>query len=145
MHVPPLRERPEAIVPLIYHFLEKYNKRFGFSKQMDPEVVEVLTAHHWPGNVRELENAIERMVVVTAGDVISEGEIPEAIKRPAGRRPLPTLSGRSLKEIIEEVEATAITEALKTHGSTRKAAQALGINQSTVVRKATRYGISSNM
>ena len=143
VHVPPLRERHEAIVPLIYHFLGKYNKRFGFSRQLDPEVVDMLTGYAWPGNVRELENVIERMVVVTAGEVIGAGEVPETIRRPASSQVLPKLSGRSLREILDEVEAAAIGEALKTHGSTRKAAQALGINQSTVVRKATRYGLSS--
>ncbi len=141
--IPPLRERSEAIVPMIYHFLAKYNKRFGFSKQLDPEAVDILTTHGWPGNVRELENVIERLVVITAGEIIGATDIPDTIRRPNGGGSLPTLSGRPLKEILEEVEARAIAEALKTHGTTRKAAEALGVNQSTVVRKASRYGLRS--
>lgn len=141
VHIPPLRERSEAIVPMIHHFLAKYNKRFGFSKQMDPAAVDILTTHPWPGNVRELENVIERMVVITPEAIISASDIPDSIRRPGGKGNLPLLSGRPLKEILEEVEARAIEEALTTHGTTRKAAEALGVNQSTIVRKATRYGL----
>ena len=139
--IPPLRERSEAIVPMIHHFLAKYNKRFDFSKQMAPEAVDILTSHDWPGNVRELENVIERLVVITPDDTILASDIPDSIRRSKGRLPLPPLTGRTLKEILEEVEAHAIDEALKTHKTTRKAAEALGVNQSTVVRKACRYGL----
>lgn len=141
IHIPPLRERSEAIVPLIRHFLAKYNKRFEFAKQIDREAVDILTAHPWPGNVRELENVIERLVVITPGELICAADIPDSIRNPDGNGGLPSLTGKPLKELLEEVEARAIQEALKTHGTTRKAAEALGINQSTVVRKASRYGL----
>ncbi|VFQ46742.1 sigma 54-interacting transcriptional regulator [Desulfoluna butyratoxydans] len=141
IHIPPLRERAEAIVPMIQHFLAKYNKRFEFAKQIDREAVDILTAHPWPGNVRELENVIERLVVITPGELIGAADIPDSIRNPDGNGGLPSLTGKPLKELLEEVEARAITEALKTHGTTRKAAEALGINQSTVVRKASRYGL----
>ncbi|WP_300670012.1 sigma 54-interacting transcriptional regulator [Desulfoluna sp.] len=141
VQIPPLRERSEAIVPMIYHFLAKYNKRFDFSKQMDPNVVDILTTHDWPGNVRELENVIERLVVITPGELIGISDIPEAIRHPGGKSRLNCLTGKTLKEILEEVESRAIKEALDTHGTTRKAAEALGVNQSTVVRKASRYGL----
>jgi len=143
IHIPPLRERSEAIVPLIHNFLAKYNKRFDFAKQMDPEVVDILTTHSWPGNVRELENVIERLVVITPGELICASDIPDSIRHPNGKDDLPCLTGKPLKKILEEVEARAIEEALKTHGTTRKAAEALGVNQSTVVRKASRYGLRS--
>lgn len=141
VHIPPLRERAEAIVPLIHHFLAKYNKRFDFAKQIAPEAVDILTTHGWPGNIRELENVIERLVVITPGELIGASDIPDSIRHPDGRGRLPCLSGKPLKEILEEVEARAIAEALATHGTTRKAAEALGVNQSTVVRKASRYGL----
>ena len=139
--IPPLRERREAIAPMIHHFLAKYNKRFDFSRQLAPEAVDILTAHGWPGNVRELENVIERMVVITPGKLICASDIPDSIRHPNGKNSLPCLTGKPLKEILEEVEARAIEEALKTHGTTRKAAEALGVNQSTVVRKVARYRI----
>jgi PAS domain S-box-containing protein len=78
--VPPLRERREDIIPLIRHYLKKYNEKYNESKHMAPEVPTLLSIYHWPGNVRELENIIERMVVTVPGDEISAGNLPEEIR-----------------------------------------------------------------
>jgi transcriptional regulator with GAF, ATPase, and Fis domain len=66
VHVPPLRERPEGIPPLVAHFAEKYGARFGRKiSRFDRQTLDVLQAHSWPGNVRELENTIEPAVILS--------------------------------------------------------------------------------
>jgi two-component system response regulator AtoC len=64
-HLPPLRDRKDAIPLLVDHFLNMYNRQYGKSvKQLQPETLERFHAYHWPGNVRELENMVKRMVVL---------------------------------------------------------------------------------
>jgi len=71
LHVPPLRERPEDIPPLVGHFVEKYGGRFGRKiSRIDRGTLDRLQAHSWPGNVRELENVLERAVILSHGGVL---------------------------------------------------------------------------
>src|SRR5205823_5166119 len=63
--IPPLRQRSEEILPLARRFLEMFNKQYGRSREMTPEIERALLGHHWPGNVRELENMLRRMVVLS--------------------------------------------------------------------------------
>ncbi|ACL02989.1 PAS modulated sigma54 specific transcriptional regulator, Fis family [Desulfatibacillum aliphaticivorans] len=139
--IPPLRERKEAIVNFAYHFLEKYNRKYGFAKQIAPDVLDILYDYDWPGNVRELENTVERMVVVTKGDVIEPADLPEKLRIAPKSGLAHALGGGSLKSALEGLEREILQQALETHGSTHKVAKALGVNQSTVVRKLQRYGI----
>ena len=141
--IPPLRERMEAIPNLVYHFLERFNRQYGFSKQIEPQVLDKLYAYDWPGNVRELINTIERMVVTAPGELITVGELPQHMQSREQSVAAPELLDGSLRATLEEVERRIITEALKKYGSTRKAAKALGVNQSTVVRKMQRLGLVS--
>ena len=144
--VPPLRERRESILPFIYYFIDKYNKQYGFSKQIDREVVNAFLEYDWPGNVRELENLIEQLVVVTPGEVITRENLPERWIEIMGGNPLPQLDygKRPLPEILAKVERSLLEQAISDHKTTRKAAEALMVNQSTVVRKLHRYGLSNS-
>lgn len=139
--IPPLRERKEAIPNLVYHFLEKYNRQYGFSKQLEPQVLEELYGYDWPGNVRELVNTIERLVVTTSGDVISAADLPERMRGAGQDLQTMDIVDGSLKATLDNVERRIIAEALEKHGSTRGAAKALGVNQSTIVRKMQRLGL----
>ena len=139
--VPPLRERPESILPFTYHFLDKYNRQYQFSKQIDRSVISLFLEYDWPGNVRELENLIEQLVVVTPGDVITPETLPE--NWAGKKRPL-AISGygqRPLSDIMADVERSMLEQAMSTHKTTRAAAKALHVDQSTVVRKLKRHGI----
>lgn len=139
--IPPLRERKEAIPTLVYHFLEKFNKQYGFSKQLDSHSLALLYDYNWPGNVRELINTIERVVVTTGSDIITDQDLPRQIRHK--QTPLsPSLVNGSLRATMDKVEREIIRDALKVHKTTYKIAQALGINQSTVVRKIQRHGLS---
>ena len=76
IRVPPLRERMEDVPLLATRFVEVYSARFGMGhRRLDPDALEALCRYHWPGNVRELENAVQRAVVVSAGEVITPRDI----------------------------------------------------------------------
>jgi transcriptional regulator with PAS, ATPase and Fis domain len=91
-----------------------------------------------------LINVIERVVVTTRGDVITPEDLPETIRQCQIKLHAETVVNSSLRTTMEQVERQIIQEALETHKSTRKAALALGVNQSTVVRKMQRYGLSAD-
>src|SRR5262249_22211206 len=75
--VPPLRERPEDVVPLAQHFLARYARHFGKPvTAISPRARDLLTRYHWPGNVRELENIIERSVALAGEPVVQLDDVP---------------------------------------------------------------------
>lgn len=137
IEVPSLRERKEDIIPLTFHFLKKFNLKYSLNKRMSPEVLDQLITYEWPGNVRELENIVERMVVTSNEDMISYDSLPALLRSSehTDDGPISIAKIMPLRDAIQMVEKILIDRALKEYGSTRKAARALGINQSTVVRK----------
>ena len=139
--IPPLRERQEAIPHLARHYLERFNQQHGLDKRLNPRVVECLARHDWPGNVRELENLIERLVVTTPGPDIGPEHLPQSFTCPAGPDAGQPPTPRSLQEAVATAERAALASAIARLGSSRKVALALGVNQSTVVRKARKYGL----
>ncbi len=144
--IPPLRERKEAILNLALHFLSKYNQRYGFNRQLDADVLSALHDYDWPGNVRELENVVERLVVVSQSDAVTMADFPAGLLPGLETRHINIhqLGGKTLQAALEEVEKRILRKALTQYGSTRKVARALGINQSTVVRKLRRYGLDGD-
>src|SRR5213078_4330545 len=78
--VPPLRERPDDVLPLARYFLDRAARRCGRKVTgLSPEAENWLTAYNWPGNVRELENAIERAVVLGETEIIQAEDLPETV------------------------------------------------------------------
>lgn len=141
IQIPPLRERKDDIVPLINHFLEVFNTRYGGSKQLARESKDLLVQYYWPGNVRELENIIERLVVTIDDETILPTHLPEAVKntgRPA-RGKIFVADLIPLKQAIEEVESQLITMGWQQCANTYKLAEILRVNQSTVARKVQKY------
>lgn len=134
--VPPLRERREEIPALIEHFLKKFNEKYGLNKQIAPHEVDRLVNYEWPGNVRELKNVVERAVVTNPGNIILSFDIDNN-----GSVHCPDKSEVNLRELVENLEKHYINSYLAKYGSTRKAAAALGISQSTLCRKAAHYHI----
>ncbi|MEA1962508.1 MAG: sigma 54-interacting transcriptional regulator [Bacillota bacterium] len=139
--VPPLRERKEEITAFINHFLEHFNKKYGFNKVLNENALKHLLEYNWPGNVRELENVIERAVVTTQNRIIGECDLLLGPGTSEESTELCFDSQLGLKEAVEKLEKTMIQKTLDAMGSTRKMAEALGVSQPTVVRKAARYGI----
>ena len=138
LHVKPLRNRKEDIPLLVRHFLDEFNQHFGYEKTLSPEVLDRLVNYPWPGNVRELKNVIERMVVMSPGSEIGMESIPESI---FSRKYVPR-QGARLKDAVEETERYLIEETYREHRSWKKVAEILGIDRTTVFRKATKYHIS---
>lgn len=136
--IPPLRERPDDIVPLAHHFLEVYRKRAqkeieGFA----PDAIQAMLNHPWPGNVRELENAVERGVIICRSPSITVQDLS------LGLLPLDVGSvekGTTLKEL----ERRYILTALERHGGNQaRAARELGIGRNTLWRRLKEYGLLS--
>ncbi|MFZ5634409.1 MAG: sigma 54-interacting transcriptional regulator [Bacillota bacterium] len=146
LHIPPLRERKEDIIPLAYNFKQKFSKAYKIKKNFSPEAYESLLQYHWPGNVRELENIIERLMVTSPDNTITAGDIsPYLFKDSAGYSPEISVKGiLPLKEAVQQVEKQLISNALKQYGSTYRAARALKVDQSTVVRKSNKLGIGQS-
>jgi transcriptional regulator with PAS, ATPase and Fis domain len=134
LEVPPLRKRPEDIISLARHLVEKTAVRLGMTRlRLDATTLDCLSAYVWPGNVRELENAIERAAVLCKDGVIHLEDLPAGIVR-ASYSPLgePLGSGRSLQE-VEHRHIQAVLESVD--GNRSKAAQVLGISPATLWRR----------
>jgi PAS domain S-box-containing protein len=132
--VPPLRERREDILPLVWSFVQEFSKRMGRRIESIPQKdVEALQAYPWPGNVRELRNVTERAMIITTGPVLHL-DVPKIAQSGAGQ------SGT-----LEEVEKRHIIEALNTTGwrvsGKEGAAEILGINPKTLESRMQRLGI----
>lgn len=139
IEIPPLRERKEDIILLVNHFWEKLNRKYGTNRRIDPVVYDNLTEYPWPGNVRELENCVERIMVTVDKDVIQIADLPLFLLSYTAanmdhKRIVP------LNQAMEEVEKRLIMNAYRQYGNTYKAADALGVSQSTIVRKLKKYG-----
>ncbi|MFA7467897.1 MAG: sigma 54-interacting transcriptional regulator [Desulfotomaculaceae bacterium] len=136
----PLRERKEDIIPLVQVFREKYERQYGLRKNIDPRVYEALLNYHWPGNVRELDNIIERLMVTTLGQEITVGDLPAHVfKNLEQQQPEVYVKGvMPLKSAVMQLERQLIGNAIREFGSANKAAGALMVDQSTIVRKMSR-------
>ncbi|MBG0791346.1 MAG: sigma 54-interacting transcriptional regulator [Desulfovibrionaceae bacterium] len=140
--IPPLRERREDLLPLIFHFLNHYGKKHGAGKAMTPEAQNILCQYSWPGNIRELAHFIERLVVTTDSETITVDHLPTSLYQttpsPSGMVPF-----GSLDASLESVERRIILDAKATYGSSRKVAAALGISQSRATRLIRKYAAQS--
>lgn len=147
IHVPPLRERRDDIIPLIYHFLKKFNQQFESNQRFDAEALQQLEAYEWPGNVRELENTLERLVVLSGSELIKIEDLPEYIKREDYvKTPSDIVVPKfmPLQEAVAEVEKQLIAKALQKYSTTREVAKILRVSQPTIVRKMHKYGLSQS-
>lgn len=135
IHLPPLRERPEDILPLANFFLKRFN--LGSNKQIkgfSSKATKLLLDYHWPGNVRELENVVERAVLMTEGTIIDAEDLsieydlfPSIIKK-----------GIKLKEAERELTIQALE---RSNWVQKDAAKLLGISRRAISYKIKKYGI----
>jgi len=144
LNVPPLRDRREDIPPLITHFVQIFNRKYNMNKRVAAEVIDLFMGYNWPGNVRELENLIERMVVVTPHDVISKEDLPFQFDKNALDQSSQVLVRGviPLREAVESTEKQLLERAYNNYRTTRQMAGALKVNASTIVRKASKYGLN---
>jgi two-component system response regulator HydG len=141
LHLPPLRQRRDDITMLAESFLQRTGQQRGEEpKRLADDAVEAMMLYSWPGNVRELENAIERAVILTKGEVIDIAALPERITE---RKAQPLVSERvAANPTLEVVERAYIMWVLQSEGGNKsRAAEVLGIDPSTLYRKLSRYGV----
>ncbi|HJR35624.1 MAG TPA: sigma-54 dependent transcriptional regulator [Gemmatimonadales bacterium] len=137
LHLPPLRERREDILPLAQYFLRRHAARYGKPRAvLGSEVAQLLRAYDWPGNVRELDHAVERAVLLARLDSLEPADF--SLVQPAGRAGAAGASPMNL----EELERDTIRQALARHdGNVSLAAKALGLSRSALYRRLQRYGM----
>jgi DNA-binding NtrC family response regulator len=141
LHLPPLRERRDDIPVLAEHFLRRAAGQTGTALQLTDDCVAALQRYDWPGNVRELENALERAAILSSGAAIGLEALPGQVREPA---PAPLISERpAANPTLELVERAYILWVLQVEGGNKaRAAEALGIDPSTLYRKLSRYELS---
>ena len=131
LSIPPLRERPDDILPLADHFLK------GRKLRLSPAAERLLRAYLWPGNVRELRNAMERAAILANGSLILPGDLPPQLQKVTVSSAPPSV----LVGDMEEIQRRAVLEALeKTHGNKTRAAALLGISRRNFIYKLRDYG-----
>jgi len=137
--LPPLRTRTDDIPILVDHFLREISQnKHTAPRRVSPEVLRRLVNFRWPGNVRELRNALESMMVLADGELLTENDLPERIMQSAAEMTLPKEVPTGLT--MEELEKLAITKALDQCGGNRThAAGKLGISVRTLQRKLRQY------
>lgn len=132
LHIPPLRERPDDVIPLARTLLERLHLRLGIAGRLGNEACRALLAHSWQGNVRELENALERALVMTEDGLIR----PEDLGLPSDKGPWASGLHYDAGHTLEEVERQHIMAVLREQGGHRRnAARVLGIGEATLYRK----------
>jgi two-component system response regulator HydG len=143
LEVPSLRERREDISLLADFFLKQYaEKNRRLIKGFTPKAMDLLIRHDWPGNVRELENVVERAVIMARGDLISQGELPDAIRGlegEMGEAEIDLSPGRSLKEVERDMILRTLED---TGGNRTRTAEILGISRRTLQLKLKEYGVN---
>lgn len=152
IHLPPLRERREDIPLLVRHFLKKHGE--GKNIELTGSAMDYLCRKEWKGNVRELENLLNRIIIITDKDIISEEDlraVDAQDRTPVSRDNVAVMKEHismmvkntcTVSEEMERIEREFITEALRlADGNMRKAASHLGIPKSTLFNKINKYDI----
>lgn len=141
--MPPLRLRKDDILFLTRHFLNKFVSENGQTKKLDSRVEQLFLGYSWPGNVRELQSVIQSLVTLCEREIITPADLPSYIRKEEGDHNKKAAPPENLPEAIAHLEEEMLARALGETGSTYKAARRLGISQSSVVRKARKYGITT--
>ena len=139
IRVPALRERPQDVKPMAEYFLEDFCVRNGFRrKSFDPLVWEAFEAYRWPGNARELRNVVERMAILSEGDVLNTATLPLELKLQKESAPR-----SSVQEARESAEREHVLRALEEAGwNVSSAARALGMERTNLHKRIRALGLS---
>lgn len=145
--IPPLRERKEDIPELINDFITEFSEKNNKGKlKISPDAMKTLSNYYWKGNIRELKNTIERLVILSNGNMIESKDIPAEILSSVN---MPSFIGLdtdntfNLKKAVEDFEKNIILEALATvKGNKAQAAELLNIKRSTLYYKLNLYGLA---
>jgi two-component system nitrogen regulation response regulator NtrX len=155
IYVPPLRERPEDIPPLVRHYMELFSRENNVRpKRISPAALDALQRYRWKGNIRELRNTVERVIIMTGGDVIDLADLPDTVRSPAaaGGTALKVGDGSSrsgdmkagtLREFKDNAERAFLVAKLRESGwNISKTAEVIDTPRSNLYKKLEQYQIS---
>jgi len=152
IHIPPLRERPDDIPPLVRHCAARCAARLGRAVRLDAGALQLLAAYRWPGNVRELANIVERLAILATHDTITADDVTRVLPggqdggRPAAAAATGDGSGSipdvALAEALDQHERELIARALSAaRGNVAEAARKLSTDRANLYRRMRRLGI----
>lgn len=136
VHIPPLRERREDILPLAHHFLQMFNAKYRKDLTLTPEAESILENYSWTGNVRELENLIHGLVIMLQKDQAGSTDLPPNM--------LPVMrNGRSksLHAVLAEMERELLRKGLAACGSVSALAKHFNVDRTTIFRKLKKHAL----
>ena len=141
--VPPLRERREDIPVLIEYFLKKHTKNTArLVRGLTPETKKLMNEYSWPGNVRQLESAIERAILLSEGDLITQEDLPTEVRQEVGPASEGAFKLPAEGINFEDVERHLITQAMEqTDYNITRAAKLLGLTFRTLQYRLEKFGI----
>jgi two-component system nitrogen regulation response regulator NtrX len=147
IHSPPLRERTDDIPTLVNHFIENLASEDNLKKKkIAPEAMDRLKKHHWKGNIRELRNTIERLVIMSPGDVIQVTDLPEAVRSTSGVVAPDSGQAGTLKEFKELSERSFLVSKLRENNwNISQTAQVIGTPRSNLYKKLEQYKITQEI
>ncbi len=137
INIPPLRERKEDIINLILYFMGNFNEKYNLNKSLSDSVINNLINYDWIGNIRELENVIERTLLISEEDIITEEFLPDNIKEL--HKEMNAQQRNTLQEDLDNYEKNIVLKAFEKYKTTVGVGKALGISQATAVRKIKKY------
>ena len=144
--IPPLRQHPEDIPPLVTMMLVQLERRLGTHKRIALKTLEAICRLPLPGNVRELWNLVESLAVTVSTEIIETTDLPDHIagtlEASPGSAP-PKHENGNLREALRSMETQILRETLKRYGTQSEAARHLGVAQAMIARKAERYGLGA--
>lgn len=146
--IPPLRNRMQDVEALALHFMGKFNAQYQSEKTLSMEARTVLENYNWPGNVRELQNIIERLLVTTRENVISQDDVLYVLYGESNESPTKPIvfDLMPLKDAVSEVESQLIRLGMQKLGTAAKVSEVLGVSPATISRKMqklSRQGVES--
>lgn len=146
IYLPPLKDRPEDILPLVEHFIGIYSREFNKPpKRVSDEARLALERYAWPGNVRELSNTVERVMILEDGEWLLPGHLPPAMVQPSppGQAvQAPDTADFNLRKLTEAFQAKTITAVLEMTGGNRtEAAKILGLSRVGLYHQMKKLGL----
>src|SRR6267378_2309647 len=151
IYVPPLRERPEDVAPLVRHYIDYFSRENNVRpKRITQAALDALGRSRWKGNIRELRNTVERLIIMTGPDTIDLPDLPDSVRSPSsgGKSTAAAFDGDAaklgtLREFKENAERMFLVGKLRENGwNISKTAEVIGTPRSNLYKKLEQYQIS---
>jgi two-component system nitrogen regulation response regulator NtrX len=152
IHVPPLRERPEDVPALVRHYMDYFSRENNARpRRISPAAMDALQRYRWKGNIRELRNTVERLIIMSPGEVIDVADLPSVVRVPSGAVggrasvPLDAEAARAatLREFKDSTERSYLVGKLRENGwNISRTAEVIDTPRSNLYKKLEQYQIS---